>query len=286
MSAELIPVVILNDTGTEGHIGCVGVMRMFRSVCEKNGMRVVKTFVRSVIESNPRAVKKRIVEVGAKLIIVNGEGTFHRSGSIWGNFMGSLPKGIPAVLVNTVWDKMFVDKTSLSRFEFITVRESLSYDALLGLKPSVSVTVVPDILFFMKAGPNGVGYGDSVMGLVANQLAARTNYFPVNRVYSPDVSAYLCWLSRLRVYVTGRFHGVVLAAIAGTPFLSFPSNSHKVEGLLKDMGCSELLLNSMEEMEGKIEAAVATKDRVKKYCEEAIKKIDDLGVRLRAVCLK
>lgn len=34
--------------------------------------------------------------------------------------------------------------------------------------------------------------------------------------------------------VTGRFHGICLAILAKRPFVAFASNTHKIEGLLKD----------------------------------------------------
>jgi len=281
-----IPIVVLNDTSKEGHIGCVGVMAAYRKVLDDHGMRLVRTYTRNRIESNAKAVKEDIINLGAKLVIINGEGTFHRSGSIWYAFLRALPKKVPAVIVNTVWEKMFVVPSDLDRFSLIAVRENLSKDAILKLKSGARVFTVPDMLFACETKPAEIGYGDSVMAVVARQLKKSDNFFPLNNFYNPDVVAYLMWLSRLRVYVTGRFHGVVLAALAGTPFLAIPSNSHKIEGLLKDMDCSELLLNSLDEVQDKIPLAVKSKGKVRKYCQKAGGQIDKLGAKLRSLCSK
>ena len=44
-----------------------------------------------------------------------------------------------------------------------------------------------------------------------------------------------CKYKRLCV---GRFHGAVAAACLGIPFSTWPSNTHKIQGLMKDMGVS------------------------------------------------
>jgi polysaccharide pyruvyl transferase WcaK-like protein len=42
--------------------------------------------------------------------------------------------------------------------------------------------------------------------------------------------------------ISGRFHATCLAVALGVPVLSVQSNSHKMEGLLEDLGAAELLL--------------------------------------------
>ena len=38
--------------------------------------------------------------------------------------------------------------------------------------------------------------------------------------------------------VTGRFHMVCMAMLAGTPFIALPGNTHKIEGMLEDANLS------------------------------------------------
>ena len=47
---------------------------------------------------------------------------------------------------------------------------------------------------------------------------------------------YLRLLGRARMYLTGRFHGICLSLVTGTPFLTTGSNSWKIEALLADAG--------------------------------------------------
>jgi len=49
-------------------------------------------------------------------------------------------------------------------------------------------------------------------------------------------------LESAELVVTGRFHGVCLCLLTGTPFLALTSNSHKVEGMLEDAGLSHRIV--------------------------------------------
>ena len=50
-------------------------------------------------------------------------------------------------------------------------------------------------------------------------------------------------LEGAELVVTGRFHGVCLCILTGTPFLAITSNSHKVEGMLEDAGLSHRIVH-------------------------------------------
>jgi hypothetical protein len=50
---------------------------------------------------------------------------------------------------------------------------------------------------------------------------------------------YLNYLSQKELLVTGRFHGVCLAILSGTPFVAIGSNSWKISALLDDIGLSK-----------------------------------------------
>ena len=49
-------------------------------------------------------------------------------------------------------------------------------------------------------------------------------------------------LDSSELVITGRFHGVCLCLLTGTPFLALTSNSHKVEGMLEDAGLSHRIV--------------------------------------------
>ncbi len=58
-------------------------------------------------------------------------------------------------------------------------------------------------------------------------------------VLARDEAAYLAALSGAAMHLTGRFHGVCLSIVTGTPFLAVSSNSWKVAALLEDAGLSQ-----------------------------------------------
>jgi hypothetical protein len=52
----------------------------------------------------------------------------------------------------------------------------------------------------------------------------------------PDRDAFLNWVARRRLIVTGRFHMLIFALAARTPVLTVRSNTHKIESTLADVG--------------------------------------------------
>jgi hypothetical protein len=53
-------------------------------------------------------------------------------------------------------------------------------------------------------------------------------------------------LESAELVITGRFHGVCLCILTGTPFLAITSNSHKVEGMLEDAGLSHRIVRPVD----------------------------------------
>lgn len=274
--------VIVNDTSNEHHLGCTAVIESLKKLCAKNGIEIVKLFRRDKVTSRNSSFSLALD--ASDFVIINGEGTFHRSPEL-GMQMLEVCKDKPSVLINTVWEKVFVPSRELLRnVLLVSVRESLSYEQITKVVDAEKVTIVPDLIFYADIRQQhnfNIGYGDSVMGHLRGSLRKNRNYFPMQvRATEPDLLAYVGWLKSLSMYVTGRFHGICLAAMVGTSFLAFPSNSHKVEGLLKDMGCEALLLNSFDEIDHKRKLASELIGRAKKYAETAPAKIDDLFTRI------
>ena len=56
------------------------------------------------------------------------------------------------------------------------------------------------------------------------------------------LTEFMSTLEGAELVVTGRFHGVCLCILTGTPFLAITSNSHKVEGMLEDAGLSHRIV--------------------------------------------
>ena len=171
----------------------------------------------------------------------------------------------------------------LNKIDLISVRESRSYDELLKSynKPE-KILITPDLIFNLDDNSTNIGYSDSVLQGLRIQFSENNNYFPLQlKASTPDVYAYINWIKSLDLHITGRFHGACLSILAEKNFLAFPSNSYKTEGLLKDMNCEELLINSFEEIEKKKdinakEKIIVYKQTVKKRIKILFEKIGKL----------
>lgn len=190
--------------------------------------------------------------------------------------------GKPVYLINTVWEKNSSINRMLPLLSGVFSRESLSSQSLAA--HGCSNLIVPDLTFccdskfvFPKSESklnSNVIVIDNVRVDASMQLAnfARENRYPFYRM-SPrpslrNVSSILQWAklfalgginsqlktSRLNVFneanivVTGRFHGACLAILTGRPFIAISSNTHKIEGLIRDsdLGSGAVILNGDE----------------------------------------
>jgi len=187
-------------------------------------------------------------------------------------------------LINTMWECMYHAKLKefLDQFELIAVRESQSFNELKAQYQSEKVILVPDLIFYTSPAVSPVGYGDSVLPSLKESLRTTQNYFPMNFLDNdPDTQSYMAWLKSLELYVAGRFHGVCLAALVETPFLVFRSNSWKIQSLLRDMGCEELLINSFDKVERKKEISKKSLIKIRTYTVQARNQIEQLFSRIR-----
>ncbi|TGD62674.1 polysaccharide pyruvyl transferase family protein [Tabrizicola sp. WMC-M-20] len=75
----------------------------------------------------------------------------------------------------------------------------------------------------------------------------RQERFPLYR-HLPSEAAYLDLLRESRLLVTGRFHGVCLSLVTGTPFVTVSSNSWKIEALFADVGLDPRRLVKTEDL--------------------------------------
>ena len=265
--------ILLNDTSGEQHVGCSLVIDNLRRICRDHEIDVIETFTRKDLLSND--VRNRVFSPSIDLIIVNGEGTLHHSPRATSGLL-HLKTDKPKILVNTVWESMYCCSDLLKNFKFISVRESYSYREICKSVDGKKVEVIPDLIFY---DPNklrnidSIGYSDSVMTHVCGELKKKENFFAMQNMHKFSIGAYISWMKSLDLFVTGRFHGVCLAILLNVPFLTFPSNSHKIEGILGDCNCSELLISDFLEVEEKKDLAFKALEKTKVYADNAHKKI-------------
>ena len=244
--------ILLNDTSYESHIGSRTVVDSFDYLCKKYDIKVIKKYTRAQCIELIREIIPLFDKVD--LILINGEGSLHHhprpSTAFFKIIMRYIKKRHKVVLFNTLWQDMKYKGLSkhLRKINLISVRESYSYEELVKKYPKEKLIITPDLIFhneFKSEDRSKIGYGDSVNHKIRSSFKRKANYFPLNFIHSgtyknptslnyPSLQSYVTWLESLDLYITGRFHGVCLSAIAGTPFLSYPSNSHKIEGILHD----------------------------------------------------
>jgi len=286
--------ILINDTSSEYHIGCDTVIYNIKRLCELNGIQITQTFTRRDVRV-PNKCDQAIKD--CDIVIINGEGSLHDA---YGrNFLQPLlnmiPDGKKTILINSLWYNMGKIE-GIEKLKLITLRETDSYIRFRKDYPNYKYTVkiVPDIIFALPLSLTNIGYGDSVYGNKTNMLNCHGNFFPLDyrrqstpgksiELKADNVYAYLKWLKSLDLYITGRFHGVCLSAMAGTPFLALPSNAGKIEAILKDMGCQDLLINSVEEKDQKIQVAQNLAPLAYEYAQKAREEITHLFKIIRRI---
>jgi hypothetical protein len=96
-----------------------------------------------------------------------------------------------------------------------------------------------------------------------------------------DRDRFLERLSSQELVVTGRFHMVILCLATATPFLAIPSNTHKIEAVLDDVGLGRWRMPDLARLDKDLmeQASVwrpGELDRIGAYLSEAERGRDDL----------
>ncbi len=261
-------VVIVNDTDGP-HFGCQLVMQSFREQLDRVGIELLGTVPKRVksLDAYPDFVAR------ADLVIVNGEGSIHHGKR--GELI-ELATRYPAVLVNCVYQDNPA-RDALTEFRLVTARESRSAAALAD--HGVRARVIPDVILSSRrlreanraADPEGLGITDNV---VDEGTDPGEDSVLLAKVGAGEAGRYLEGLGRYRGLAVGRFHTMLAAASMGIPFAAWPSNTHKIEGALEDMGVPELLAPNREEAARRVPAEFD--ERIAAYVEDGRRKIDAL----------
>lgn len=253
--------VLINDTVKKDralhripHVGCQLVVDTYYEQCKRVGISIIRTFDRH---------ERFIIPPKVDLVIVNGEGSLHH-----GRFpeMIKLAEHYPCVLLNTTWQDN-PSYPSLKKFKMITVRESLSYKSM---PKELNVQIVPDIVFlsairhFIKGNPKrDIGITDNVIN---KQDKTGISMYQTLRDYLAEISNY----SRLCI---GRFHSVVISSLLEIPFSTWDSNTHKIKGMLTDMGISYYHFDTKEKALANVPTVFDKK--IEKYVKQAQVKIEN-----------
>lgn len=314
-------IYLLNDTSREiGHIGCTQTISNILSACEDHNMEVI--FRDMIVSGDFDSIdfRKKIAECDA--LLVNGEGTLHHNAanSLFLKCLIAKEEGKSVFLINSVWQENNLTRKYVDIFDLIYVRETLS-EAAIREDGRHIVSVVPDMIFYSSTDivTKSIGIGgiviDSVIGEISKELAEfsvseklpfyfmgqwhKNNFFKKNRWFfilpwrmkGKKVIGNIAEISDREYVITGRYHGACLAMIVGVPFIAVSSNTHKIQGIIKDAGIDDLIpcilqkdlnIQSLKNAKNKIKEVNKSeyRKRVSFYRNNAKKRISDMFLEI------
>ena len=309
--------LLLNDTRTEDHIGCQLGIENILLCCQKNNIHIIDTV--KLGEDPCLRVQEKLNAFDT--IILNGEGTMHHDAPRALKYMIALKMAKSAnkkcVIINSVWQDNFLLNQFLDSCDLIFCREGLSAKEIN--KQGKDCQVVPDMTFYKDLPPNKTTYYKDILVVdsVDKSFTKKLWWFAFrNRFrFLAMTSGYATYMNKYKLrrllsflsfggvppkpgkvtlpliegsqkIVTGRFHAICLAMLYKKAFAAFSSNTHKVEGLLNDIGLpTEIILSRNEPLDkSKILNALAACDQksnlIDEYITSSRKKIDEMFFKI------
>lgn len=206
-----------------------------------------------IVEENLQVYDELIVS-GCDAILINGEGTLHHDVKRARHLLGLLRFGQQlgrfTALVNTSWHAMSPDFDDVLRgLDHLSVREVRSLKEL-ECKHDIKAELHLDLSYdyeFTPIGQHGKQpllmtdlYSKEFHCYVILNGGVRSTV-PLLNMKIADWSETLRLISNHSFFVTGRFHGLMAALKTRTPFVAYPSNTHKLNGVLETLGGLEFL---------------------------------------------
>jgi hypothetical protein len=235
-------VFIGNDT-SRGHAGSRAAMAGLLGALRDAGRSVIGTHRCGETSYDNEALKR------ASLVVINGEDTFHDdtndARALAGLMRAAQLLARPYWLVNCTLQNLSPEFLALvSGAARVITREARShaYARLAHPAPELRVDSCVAAMFPVRLSNQtrrGIATGEvhpDCLFHAAGALLKRKEFtrlaleFPYRGHNFADVVAQL---STFECYLTGQYHGIYAAILAGTPFLPIPSNTHKIEGLLE-----------------------------------------------------
>lgn len=198
-------------------------------------------------------------------VIINGEGTLHndtyRSRMLLEKAKTLKELGYKVYLINSVWQNNKYNNRYLDCFDRIYVRESLSQKEIQ--EAGYKAEVVPDLSLYKlkESGKSKLKYDNLVIDSVNKEQSQELEKLS-KKLKCPFIK--MCERSDVEELIkqssfvhTGRFHGALLCVKHKIKFKAYKSNSHKMEGLVKDINGRPVTYlknaqNSIERMFGEI----------------------------------
>lgn len=266
-------ILLLNETGTWPHVGCLAVAdahaRMLGSMGHEVVARRMVGTLRplSMARSGDEAAESASIDAALSddslradiqsvdAVILNAEGTIHHGAGVqWLAAIGAAQQlGRRTLIVNAVMQETPGFDRVLRSVDDLCVRDARSA-AYLDSR-DIPCRRVPDSLPharfeaepFCDLGGRIVvtdwhsarndDVGRAMLDLWRSLPPGQRFYFPLEHAVQRLLwRAAVPTLATASLVVTGRHHGVCLAACAGVSFVALPSNTFKVEGLIEASG--------------------------------------------------
>jgi hypothetical protein len=227
-------IFILNDTSI-GHAGSWQTMQNLYYLL-KDHIILGKHILNSTTIDNT-------VWDAADTVICNGEGTMHHDQPSCRFLMEALKRAQKekkkTLLINSVWqhiDEYYSDV--IQKLDFVSVREPLSAENMIRFshrEPKIFLDLTANIQPSFSNSKQIQQYAIGCSGAschFANYFST-LKYPKINLDNKYNFYTNIDELHSYKAYITGQHHGVYMAALARTPFIAVPSNTHKIEGLIK-----------------------------------------------------
>ncbi|MCH1782992.1 polysaccharide pyruvyl transferase family protein [Psychrobacter glaciei] len=291
-------IIYLNYTAIDPHIGCIGVCYAhLTSLFSRN--IVVETYSNSQIKQYWKGDRPSSIEyiqnsaIANRLyacdgIVINGEGTLHHNRGL---FLLAIAEyainiGKPVFLINATIQEIDGFDDVFGRFTDLAVREFASYDYLRrkGIECRLTVDSIVNADFSNDTNMDFNSkivvndwhpHVESVIYPIVSKVQADYDvlYYPLQ-----NSKAYESWHHTVANYQTAeliiapRYHSIYLSGLAGKPFVALPSNSHKVEGIIKSSGLPLPICSHPRDLEGFINQALKSRrlyEEFKEFLEES-----------------
>lgn len=223
-------IYVLNDTSRQ-HAGCRATMNAIYNILKDH--KIIGTHYVGMREIDVDAYKQ------ADYVLVNGEGTMH-SGCNNMRFLMKVLKdakndGKMASLINSVWQNN-PDYTELFHdLDFVSFREPLSQQEAGFGEVYKDMAFHNDYIVYGKNKRLSVYKGDVFGGVNWHDALDDFDYKHVP--LGTNFQEIITKMKSCKFYITGQYHGVIMAIISNTPFVAIQGNTHKIEGLIKAAGC-------------------------------------------------
>lgn len=276
-------VFLANCSAHTPHTGCLATTDSLVRGLLVRGCELFQVFFTGQLNAYWQGDRERSVEgilaspLGGQLgacdaVIVNGEGTIHhgRGNDLLALLCAAQQLGKHTLLINSVIQDVAGFDDVLRSLDDFTVRDKCSADYLE--QKGIPCRLVADLI--LEAGFAERGDVPIKGQIICTDWHPQRDRDVGTAIWDFCQATPACWFYPLHhsfevfrwqhsvpnfrqasLVVTGRHHGVYLAGMAGVPFVCFPSNTHKVEGLAKYAGLPLPICRTGQELEGAIRYA-------------------------------